>query len=78
MKRKVFKIFEKISPLIDELDTLLSKYKPDPERIKILSDVISYSLMSSNPVRSLKDTISFYLLCCMIPLFQIHLVNIIQ
>jgi hypothetical protein len=42
----MFKIFEKISPFIDELDTILSKYKPDPTRTKILSDVISYSLMT--------------------------------
>jgi hypothetical protein len=37
-KEKMFKIFEKISPFIEELDTPLSEYKPDPERIKILSD----------------------------------------
>jgi hypothetical protein len=55
----MFKIFEEISPFSDELDTLLSKYKPDPERIKIFSDVISYSLISSNPVSSLKETIRF-------------------
>jgi hypothetical protein len=42
----MFKIFEKISPFTDELDTPLSKYKPDPKRIKILLDVISYSLMT--------------------------------
>ena len=59
-EQKMFKIFEKISPFIDELDTLLSKYKPDAERIKILSDVISYSLMTSNPVRSLKEAIRHY------------------
>jgi hypothetical protein len=59
-EEKMFKIFEKISPFIDELDSLLSIYKPHPERIKILSNVISYSLISSNPVLSLKDTIRFY------------------
>ncbi len=39
---------------------LLTKYKPNPERIKILSDVTGLSLMTSNPVRSLKDTIKSY------------------
>ncbi len=54
---KFFEIFEKISPLIDELDKLLS-FKPNQERIKMLSDAIIFALMSSNPVHSLKDTIS--------------------
>ena len=43
-KERIFRIFEKISPLIDELDTLLTKYEPDPERKKILSNVIGLSL----------------------------------
>jgi hypothetical protein len=59
-KEKIFRIFEKISPLIDELDLLLIKYKPDPERKQILSNVIGLSLATSNPVRSLKDTINYY------------------
>jgi hypothetical protein len=59
-KEKIFRIFEKISPLIDELDLLLIKYKPDPERKKIISNVIGLSLATSNPVRSLKDTINYY------------------
>jgi hypothetical protein len=59
-KEKIFRIFEKISPLIDELDLLLIKYKPDPERKQILSNVIGLSLATPNPVRSLKDTINFY------------------
>ena len=59
-KEKIFRIFEKISPLIDEFDTLLTKYEPDPERKKILSNVIGLSLATSTPVRSLKDTINYY------------------
>jgi hypothetical protein len=59
-KEKIFRIFEKISPLIDEFDTLLTKYEPDPERKKILSNVIGLSLATSNPVRSLKDTVNYY------------------
>jgi hypothetical protein len=59
-KEKIFRIFEKISPLIDEFDTLLTKYESDPERKKILSNVISLSLATSTPVRSLKDTINYY------------------
>jgi hypothetical protein len=55
---KFFEIFEKISPLIDELDILLSEYKYHEERINILSDGIILALMSPNPVRSLKDLIN--------------------
>jgi hypothetical protein len=33
---KIFKIFEKISPLIDDFDGQLSTYKIHEERIKIL------------------------------------------
>jgi hypothetical protein len=46
--------------LIDKLDISLSKYRPNPERIKILLDIIIFSLMSLNPVHSLKDIIKFY------------------
>lgn len=57
---KFFKIFEKISPLIDDLDTLLSAYTSHDERNKILSEIIISALMSSNPVRSLKNTINMH------------------
>jgi hypothetical protein len=57
---KVFKIFEKISHLIDDLDTQLSTYKSHEERIKILSEAIIFSLMSSNPVGALKDIINLH------------------
>ena len=57
---KFFEIFGKISPLIDELDTLLSEYKSHEERINILSDGIILALMSPNPIRSLKDTINLH------------------
>jgi hypothetical protein len=57
---KFFEIFEKISPLIDELDTLLSVYKSHEERMKILSDGIILALISSNPVRSLKEIIKLH------------------
>jgi hypothetical protein len=57
---KVFKIFEKISPLIDEFDTQLSTYKIPEERIKILSESIIFALSSSNPVQILKDIIKLH------------------
>jgi hypothetical protein len=57
---KFFEIFEKISPLIDELDTLVSAYKSPDEKDKILSDEIMLALMSPNPVRSLKDMINLH------------------
>jgi hypothetical protein len=52
--------FEKISPLIDELDTQLSAYKTHEERIKILSEQIIFALSSSNTVHSLKDIINLH------------------
>ncbi len=57
---KIFKIFEKISPLIDELDTQLSTYKIPEERIKILSESIISALSSSNPVQTLKEIIKLH------------------
>ncbi|MER5174900.1 MAG: hypothetical protein ABJB76_03280 [Candidatus Nitrosocosmicus sp.] len=57
---KFFKIFEKIAPLIDELDTQLSAYKSHEERIKILSESIILALMSANPVISLKNIINMH------------------
>jgi hypothetical protein len=58
-EEKIFKIFEKISPLIDELDVLLSTFDP-ANRIKMLSDVIISSLISLNPVHSIKGYLSYY------------------
>jgi len=54
---RFFKIFEKLAPLIDELDTLLTKYKQPAERIKTLSDTVTQSLMAPNPFKFIKDTI---------------------
>jgi hypothetical protein len=60
-EEKVFKIFEKISPLIDELDTLLiSTYIQNINRTQILASVIISSLTSQNPVKSIKNHINFY------------------
>jgi hypothetical protein len=56
----IFKIFEKISPLIDELDTQLSVYKIPEERIKILSESIIFALSSSTSVQTLKDIINLH------------------
>jgi hypothetical protein len=48
-EEKVYKIFEKISPLIDELDTLLiSTYIQNINRTQILASVIISSLTSQN------------------------------
>ena len=58
-EEKIFKIFEKISPFIDELDVLLSTFDP-ANRIKILSDVITSSLISLNPVHSIKGYLNYY------------------
>jgi hypothetical protein len=46
--------------LIGEFDTLLTKYEPDPERKKILSNAMGLSLATSTPVCSFKDTIKYY------------------
>ncbi len=59
-EEKFFKIFEKISPLIEDLDTLLSTYKSPDEKIKMVSEGTILALMSSNPVRSLKDIINLH------------------
>jgi hypothetical protein len=53
-------IFEKISPLIEDLDNLLSTYKSPDEKIKMVSEGIILALMSSNPVSSLKDIINLH------------------
>lgn len=58
-EEKIFKIFEKISPFIDEMDVLLSTFDP-ANRIKILSDVITSSLISLNPVHSIKEYLNYY------------------
>jgi uncharacterized membrane protein len=53
--------FEKISPLIDELDTLLiSTYIQNINRTQILASVIISSLTSQNPVKFIKNQINFY------------------
>jgi hypothetical protein len=60
-EEKVYKIFEKISPLIDELDTLLiSTYIQNINRTQILASVIISSLTSQNPVKFIKKHINFY------------------
>jgi hypothetical protein len=57
---KFLKIFEKSMPLIDELDTLLAKYKVPTERTKILADTTIQSLLSPNPFKFIKDTIRLH------------------
>jgi hypothetical protein len=57
---KFLKIFEKSMPLIDELDTLLGKYKVLTERTKILADTTIPSLLSPDPFKFIKDTIRFH------------------
>jgi hypothetical protein len=57
---KFLKIFEKLMPLVDELDKILRDIKENMERIKILSDTIIKSLMSPNPFKYLKETIKNY------------------
>jgi hypothetical protein len=47
-------------PLIDELDTLLAKYKVPTERTKILADTTIQSLLSPNPFKFIKDTIRLH------------------
>ena len=46
--------------MIEDLDTLLSTYKTPDEKIKMVSEGIILALMSSNPVRSLKDIINLH------------------
>jgi hypothetical protein len=57
---KFLKIFEKSMPLIDELDTLLARYKVPTERTKILADTTIQSLLSPNPFKFIKDTIRLH------------------
>ena len=57
---KFLTIFEKLSPLVDELDTLLAKYKTPAERTKILADTITQSLLSPNPFKFIKGAIRFH------------------
>lgn len=60
-ENKFFKIFEKTSPLIDELDALLlSTYVQNIDRIQLLSTTITSALMSQNPVNVIKAQINFY------------------
>ncbi|HEY6534325.1 MAG TPA: hypothetical protein VIY08_00725 [Candidatus Nitrosocosmicus sp.] len=49
-------MFEKISPLIDEIDKQLSSYQDPFNKIKTLSELIILGLASSNPVKALKET----------------------
>jgi len=57
--REFKKIFEKIYPLVKELDKLLSD-RPHLEIINTVAEIIIFSLMSSNPVKFLKDAINFH------------------
>lgn len=57
---KFFKFLEKLTILVDELDTLLRSYKTNMERTKILADTITLSLISPDPFKFIKDTISFH------------------
>lgn len=54
---KFLKFFEKLMPLVNELDILLKSYKKQDEIAKIISDTITLSMMSQDPFKVIKDTI---------------------
>jgi hypothetical protein len=54
---KFLKFFEKLMPLVNELDTLLKSYKKQDEISKIISHTITQSMMSQDPFKFIKDTI---------------------
>lgn len=54
---KFFKFFEKLMPLVNELDILLKSYKKQDEIAKIISETITQSIISSNSFKFVKDTI---------------------
>ena len=55
----VFKIIGKMAPYIDTLDSLLSRYSDNNDRIKILSSILTTSLTTSNPIKFIKEQINF-------------------
>ena len=56
LDESIYKIFGKISPLIDDLDKQFGKYQTRDNRIKMLSEIIIMGLSTSNPVKTLKET----------------------
>ncbi len=54
---KFLKFFEKLMPLVNELDILLKSYKKPDEIAKTISETITRSMMSQDPFKFVKDTI---------------------
>ncbi len=54
---KFLKFFEKLMPLVNELDILLKGYKRPDEIAKIISETITLSMRYSDPFKFVKDTI---------------------
>ena len=59
MTRKKFKVFGKMLPLIEELESRLSD-TPTAERTGIVGQIIMTSLMTSNPIKAMRDAINFH------------------
>jgi hypothetical protein len=58
-EEKISKVFGKMLPLIEELESLLSD-TPTAERTGIVGQIIMTSLMTSNPVKAMRDAINFH------------------
>ena len=58
-EEKISKVFGKMLPLIEELESLLSDTST-AERTGIVGQIIMTSLMTSNPVKAMRDAINFH------------------
>jgi hypothetical protein len=56
-EKKISKVFEKMLPLIEELDSLLSDVQVE-KRIDTVGQIIMSSLMTSNPFKAMRDAIN--------------------
>ena len=56
-EKKISKVFEKMLPLIEELDSRLSGV-PAEKRIDTVGQLIMSSLMTSNPFKAMRDAIN--------------------
>jgi len=58
-EKKISKVFEKMLPLIEELDNLLSDVQVE-KRIDTVGQIIMSSLNTSNPFKAMRDAINFH------------------
>jgi hypothetical protein len=58
-EKKISKVFGKMLPLIEELESLLSNVSAE-KRIDTVGQLIMSSLMTSNPFKAMRDAINFH------------------